>query len=265
VSFVLIVASVIAGQRLSAVASEKRLEAAVAQSKLKEQEAAQQQEKAAQLEIARQFTTLKQTYRLNLEVLSQIWLLEYVFGPRVLNVEQAEALLWKNRIKVIRGVVDEARRAGRGEQMETLLWEGALAFWLVSDGDFVEAEPLLQRNIAGWSSRLDADDEWLATLQAMAACAAVNRCVAEARDRVGKRPADADSELRSIQAALDQYSDHLDDGHTGTPVHLLVLRATEALHEPSLLNDSKRRDDAANGHAALQEVSPSKPTATRPK
>jgi hypothetical protein len=89
--------------------------------------------------------------------------------------------------------------------------------------------------------------------------------MAKAKDQQGKRSEEAELELQIIQAALDEYSDHLDGGHTGTPVHLLVLRATETLHDPSLLDDPKRRSDAAKWHAALLNVSPARPTATRPE
>lgn len=260
--FLMIGTSAIVGQRLSAIANQKRVEAAVTQSKLVQQGEAQQKEIAGRVELAKHLTSLKQTYRLNLEVLNQIWLLEYVFGPRVLNVEQAQSQLWQNRIKIIRGVVNEARRQGRGNQMETLLWEGALGFWLVSDGDYTEAEPLLTENIAKWSVRLDANDEWLTTLRAMAACAAVNRRVAQAA--TVKTTTGSDAELLQLQAALDAYSNQLDDGRTGTPVHLLVLRATAALHGPTLLNDPRRRDDAVKWHEALLKISPANPTATRP-
>jgi hypothetical protein len=243
---------------IGAVASRQRLNARIASLELEKK----QIQDDMRISLISGLTKLRDTYRLNTELLNQIWVLEYFFGPTLLNRADATADVWNKRIHTIRWLVKDARDHGRGDDMETLLWESALAFWLVCDGDYAESEPLLAANRERWSQRLAPVDEWLSQLQVLSACAVVNRQMAQttAKDAATLDPAELDAAI----AALNQADVQLTTDRAGTPIHMLVLDSLKRAYEPALRNDVQIHDALAIRYKALYDNKQKKPAKPSP-
>jgi predicted Ser/Thr protein kinase len=208
-------------------------------------------------------TKLRDDYRMNTELLNQIWALEHYFGPTVLDLRDPSAAIWGKRIDVIRWLVQDAHKNGRGDQMETLLWESALAFWLVCDGDHQQAEPLIEQNQRKWSARLDANDDWLAQLRALSQCAIVNRHAALAGLPGASLP--DRSELERAAADLHAIDERLSIDRAGTPMHMQVIDSLAEAYGPALMNDPVRHADLTQRYAALWDSRRKKPAGTASK
>jgi hypothetical protein len=70
-------------------------------------------------------------------------------------------------------MVDQLHAEGRAGQFECLIWESSLCFWLLRDGDGIEAKRRLQPLIAAWRKTFDSNDPWIALLEMYDACADV--------------------------------------------------------------------------------------------
>ena len=123
--------------------------------------------------------------------------------------------------------------AGQGvSALQTLLWETALGFWLVGEGQPAEAEPLLDGNLDRWRGLLDPKDPWLKQVEAMKDCATVARAGnGESFDRL---------DLISLEPRLVLQERRLNSHEPGSPLHYLVLTHLQTLYGPDLLNQPDR-------------------------
>ncbi len=238
---VLVLAGAATLQYWMSVAAEHRMQAAIAQLEVQHKE---ERERAIQLLVTRVTRTLGELghdYRLATEGIIKVWLLEYVFGSKLLDIADAGPELWKSRISLLRNAVRTFHEQGRAEHMETAMWESALAFWLVSDKDYKEAEPLLRANIAKWE-RAFPQDPWIEHLRAMAAAAVVNRFLVQTEAGAHARHwQEAEwKELQEAEARLLAVCEGLPEDHRGTPFHLLALRSLKDLYSPQLLDQPQR-------------------------
>lgn len=205
---------------------------AVAQVRLGEEERWRQHESSMLTSIANSMKAMKTDYRLNTDLLSQIWVFEYLFGPTVLDLPDFQATLWKHRIHNIRNLVNAARERGESDYLETLQWETALAFWLVRDKDYIEAEPLLVGLRDKLAARLLPGDPWFDGIQAMALCAKVNRFAATPQEQPDERRR---ADLLGVESELRVVGDRIAARSKGTPMHILVIDGLIDLQGPSLL------------------------------
>ncbi|MHC4415541.1 MAG: serine/threonine-protein kinase [Planctomycetota bacterium] len=245
---VLLLASGASLLHLASVARERRFDAAIAEARL------EQEEKYREIfrENLKEFIArLKEAGERGLEheVLPQIWLAEWLFGPTVLGEGPQRFELWEIRKQVVRDLVEEAKAAGRDHDFQTLQWESALGFWLVNDGEYREAEALLAENYAKWQAILDPDDPWLVHIQAMRACVGVSR----ASDQDAKPPRPSPQDLSRIAFALEQAQQMLSADAPGSPLHHLVLGRMERLYEPDLLDRPLRLSEVSEHIRALTE------------
>ena len=134
--------------------------------------------------------------------------------------------LWKLRIQVVGDLLDKARARGGQDSFHTLLWESALAFWLINDGRYAEAEQLLPDNSAKWGAILDPADLWLLHLRGMQACLTVGLAESDDLDR-------AASTLEQVESSLSV------DEH-GSGLHRLVLTHLLKVYGPTLLDRPQR-------------------------
>ena len=170
----------------------------------------------------------------NDEVLFQVWLLDWLYGPTALGEGPDKMQIWNRRLGAIRGLLVEAKAKEPSPGIQTLTWQFALAFWLVCDGDYLESEPLLRENIAGWNAILvNHDDFMLKDVTTLTACAAVNRY----RDAGG-----SPTEMSATFEKLGEAAADLQDREPGTPLHRLVLKSAVALSDPALLDDAAAHD-----------------------
>jgi serine/threonine protein kinase len=241
-SVAIIIALAITGSAVAlhfaSVARENALAAALAQMQADQEEALRLRSKALANQFAQSLMVLRE-YRISTEALLTVWALEYIYGPEVLGLTAEREQLWKARIVNLRHLVASARAEGRGDELETLLWESALAFWLVNAKDHEEAEPLLEQNILKWNRRLMPGDRWLNDLKAMRTAASVNRLAAFGRER--QLSADELAEAARCDTALREACGKIPSDHLGTPIHYLILNALSDLCAEELLNQPDRR------------------------
>ncbi len=161
------------------------------------------------------------------QVLPQIWLHEWLFGPEIFGKGDHGLGLWELRIQIIGDLLDKARARGGQDSFHTLLWESALSFWLINDGRYAEAKQLLADNSAKWGAILDPADLWLLHLRGMQACLTVG--LAESDD------------LARAASTLEQVESVLSVDEHGSGLHRLVLTHLLKVYGPTLLDRPQRR------------------------
>lgn len=184
----------------------------------------------AQGEVARFHGMLKflKRDRLDQELLPMIMAWEWLEGPTILGPPGDRSQLWQDRVAVVRNLVDENRRAGRADDFETLLWETALGFWLLSDGDAAEAESRLADVDARWHDLLGPDDRWARQVHLLRTSATVKRLLTDRAPPLP--PDDRRAELERAAAALASQADAFKGRSAGGPMHRLVLKIMIDLH-----------------------------------
>jgi serine/threonine protein kinase len=200
--------------------------------------------------VRRQFTAELTTYMVDFdllveggelpnELLSNLWLVEWLYGTTTLGQGLDRRDVWNRRIDVIRQYVDKAIDDGRADHLDTLIWETALAFWLIRNGAYDEAEQHLDRVRGVWARIIPSSDPWLADLAAMDSSLVVFRTAsAEHVER------DELNELRIDHSPrLQRAARRFDRTHRGSPVHRMVLDALVDLYGPRLLDDDERVDE----------------------
>ena len=215
----------------SAVARQQRFENAVTAVKLDQEEKDRAQWRQ---NLAAFVARLQEVHAKGLahEVLPSIWIEEWLFGPTVLGDGPGRFELWDLRMEVIGDLVDRYRSEAGVSALQTLLWETALGFWLVGEGQPAEAEPLLDGNLDRWRGLLDPKDPWLKQVEAMKDCATVARAGnGESFDRL---------DLISLEPRLVLQERRLNSHEPGSPLHYLVLTHLQTLYGPDLLNQPDR-------------------------
>ncbi len=248
IMLMILVGSGVAVLHFSAVARQGRLDALLAQ-----------QEQEIEKSLREEYLGLLRKYLVDVkqmvasgeseEVLMQIWYMEWLYGPSTLGEGPDKLELWRHRLAAVRQLLAESRAKETSPGLETQTWEFALAFWLVCDGDYHEAEPLLRDNLAGWRSLLtNPDDQMLQDVATVTACAAVNRY----RDQGG-----APAEMATTLEFLQEAARVLHNRHSGSPLHRLVLESGVALSGPTLLDDAVAHDEFSRNLEALDPESES--------
>lgn len=184
--------------------------------------------------------------RLSHDLLPAIMAMEWVEGDTVLGNAFERPQLWAERIRTVRAIIDAETSAGRGDQFAPLLWKSALGLWLTNDGNYAEAEPVLDEALAGWRARLQPTDRWLAQLSLIRDAASVKRLAA----RAGQLTDAERAELEPLAARLTVGEKTFEDQHD-SPVHRAVAVAIAELTGPSLLN---RPDDRARYEAVVKAI-----------
>ena len=244
-----IVAGAIVALRFNAIANANAIEAARAQSEIEKKDAIEKQRQAVANELRTTLRTSMGQHKFATDALAFIWALEYLYGPKALAWPDQSRDLWKDRVANIRVLVQTAHAEGRADDIETLLWESALAFWLVSGNDYSEAEPLLASNIERWSPRLAPNDRWLVDLRTMQLCAKVNRYAALRNQGGVDSPENA--ELRRLHDELLAVCQQTPENRRGEPMHLLIIHRMMDLCSPSMLNDAERMKSLEEAYKVL--------------
>jgi len=231
----------------SSVARAEALEAR-ANAELVEAERAWKKRSSQNLDdLIAAFLDVKQT-GLAGEVLTSLWMLEWVQGPTVLNKQEDLPKLWSVRMETVEGLLEERRAEGGPESFDTLQYEALLAFWHLQNDDHLKAEPLINHSLGAWRDRLNPDDPWLKDLEVIRDCAAVDRHLAEHAGRpLSGPPRERALELeRSLRSNFTRLADRGD----GAQLRLLIIKRLQKLYAPAALangawlewaNEHKRR------------------------
>jgi hypothetical protein len=170
------------------------------------------------------------------DILLMLTTLESMFGSKVFATPENRAYFWRERISAIRTLVDDATKAGRGSDFETLGWQGLLGLWLLNDNQIEEAEQVLNDNAYRWAARETAEDLWPKQIRLLAASAAVARldaAAAKSQLQPGER-----EELVSLEKLLKTEGAIFPDRYANSPIRRPVLIALTKIYCPNLLNDS---------------------------
>jgi serine/threonine protein kinase len=190
--------------------------------------------KAAGVEISRRMRGyVAEGDRPSTEILAGVWFMEDVLGTKIFGPPGRRTDAWLARVEAARQELDLARAHGRENDLEVRFMEAQLALWLVDDGDWVEAEPMLASNRDYWRSIL-ADDDWLDVVDALHAAAVVNRLAAEAKQD-GFTP-ERRAEAVEVEARFAAHRALFERILPGSPIHHVVLRSLASLYGPDLLN-----------------------------
>jgi len=246
----LLIGGSIAGVRLTKLAQDRKIEAAIAQVKLEEREQRQANAANTAKKMSDSVRVLGDDFRLKTEALLKIWVFEHMVGPEILGMPDEQRSLWKSRVAVFRSLVTDARQAGRDGELEPMLQSSLLAFFLVCDGDHEEAIPLLDANIARWSGVLADRDPWLDDLRSIRLAAEINR--------LNVSPKNSQAALSELEEQLQQAIDRQAADRAGTPLHFLLLKSQVTLYGSTLLNQPER---AASLQKALEVLIDNKPPA----
>lgn len=155
--------------------------------------------------------------------------IETIVGPALAG-EADVPDMWRSRINRIRDLLASAKAQGRENELEPMLWETVLGYWLVRSGKVDEAEPMLQSNRERWARRVDPGDPWLREIDAILGCASARRAM-NSRDH--EKMSRAAAALESIMAAGPGWKD-------GKLVRHLVALTQADLYAPEGLDDPGR-------------------------
>jgi hypothetical protein len=207
-------------------------------------ERAQDQLKVEQ-QTRRQFANMLDTTVKALSVAGSVddWLpimtiLETAFGPSLGGAAGAD--IWTPRINHAREFIERARTDGRAEELEPMLWEVVLGYWLLRAERPGEAEDVLATSRVHWGKRATADDPWIRAVDAMLACAKARRAL-QTKEQL--------SEAAQLLDAVPLQTDHWTLGRS---VKYLVLSTQTDLYGPEALNQPKRAKQAAKEMKALK-------------
>ena len=142
------------------------------------------------------------------------------------------------RIDVVRDLLNDARARGDADHFQTLLWESALGFWLIKDGEYGEAEDLLAASYTKCRAILDPADSWLVHLRSMRDCALVGRIAGE--NGPARISPDTLRELHNAEASIEAAERLLNEAAPASALHRLVLDHLQLLYGPDVLNDQQR-------------------------
>jgi len=165
--------------KASALARENQQLAQVERAKL---EATQEWKKKAADQLTRMLIGLGSAKNngLEAEVLTSLWVLEWVHGPMLLETPDLLDRVWKSRIEVLERARKRLGAGGQSESVASQLMVPSLAIWYLRSGQANEAEKLLASSETFWRSRTDASDPWLRDLQAMSCVARLTRLMIHA-------------------------------------------------------------------------------------
>jgi hypothetical protein len=201
-------------ERQTAEAQRKSLEAQIAQAELDRKSAVDAERQRILDALSMRLPTIKDDRRFLTDMLMQVWVYEFVYGPKALGDPLAAKQMWSVRVNAIRNMLTQREASGEGDTLESTLWRYALAFWLVSDHDHAEATPHIERVHAAWSRSLTASDPWLRDLQTLRTCAEVNQTLAD-----GAMP----SRLSDLEKRLLHHEEAIRIAYPRSPLHYLVL------------------------------------------
>lgn len=199
----------------------------------------------AYLEKFRQDLKSATKERVSANFLTNIWLMEWIHGPTVLgDVEATDRYeLWRIRTEVVRRLIRDAQARGEADSLQTLMWESALAFWMIKDGNYTEAGPLLNSNAERWRSLLSRDDPWLRDLRALQMCVVVDR-LADSTPESGKNW-HTDAELANAASILNEAELSAANSDSTSAFRRTLLDKLHILYGPKLLDDPTRLAEIA--------------------
>lgn len=219
-------------------ADRKAVDARIAQMKADEEQKVTAMRQQLGAFVTAAIVDIKKDERFVTDMLMQAWVLEYLFGPKVLGDVNMARQVWSNRIAAVQQLLEQRRQRGLGESIESLMWESALMFWVVSDGDHARALPILDQSIARWRKVAQPNDPWISELEILRQCALASRACDPSAG--WDDPAEREVALRDVAGMLEAAAVMLAESHPRSPMHFLVLNRLVDVYATHSLNDARR-------------------------
>lgn len=178
------------------------------------------------------------------EHLAFIWTLEWLGA----YADLIDPAMWRERMReqrtqAVQKLIDDARRCGRGEDLETMLWELSVAFWRLTDKQpHAEAEAELGSLRLRLVEHVRPGDAILHQVDAMLAAATVKRHSIPAFNSGKRAPEAALRQVEVAERVLLAKLEVLGGDRPGSPVHLIILKALEFAYRPHLLDRPQERE-----------------------
>jgi len=131
------------------------------------------------------------------------------------------------RTSTVRRMVDEANAEGRGTDIDVLMLETMLGYWLIRAGDPREAEEILARNTESWASYCSPEDDWLTQVRALRTCAWVARSVPGGEQSTDSEP--SFGRFEDVRSQLIASLSMFESDRRGSGFHQLVLESLAKL------------------------------------
>jgi hypothetical protein len=168
-----------------------------------------------------------------------LWHMEAVSAATFIGRKQFDQLAWTFRIESLTNQVNDLLAEGRGQEVDTMMREFLLAFWLVSDDELHPGtHEVIQRNRERWCTIVTPQDPVLAAIDMIEAANTVK--VQWFTTRSDPSFAPDKNRLRSAAAILERFVLTLPEREIDSPMHRLALRALQKNWGDRLLRDSKR-------------------------
>ncbi len=145
---------------------------------------------------------------------------ETILGPELTENSEQWAALRSERIERLRSFANERAAAGKSKDLEALLWETMVGFFLLRDERPDEAIEVLTQNRAALAAKLDPDDSYLTMIDQMLACARITRAAAMPRER--RQDPAVLAEVRAAVDVLERTEPLLRGRRSGDALHELV-------------------------------------------
>lgn len=160
---------------------------------------------------------------------------ESITGPFLFDTSSKE-MLWKDRIRVALSIIERAKKEGRLNCIETLLWSDCMAMWLLnSPGQGETAAVVLDKFTPYWDHILKPNDPWIDVRHTLRTCAQV-QSLDETAEKGQLTPAQRATlpELnRQLDADETKYISPIEHG----ALRQLILATKVTIYGPRLLND----------------------------
>jgi hypothetical protein len=164
--------------------------------------------------------------------------LETMFGPALEDAGGPD--IWTPRIGAARDLLARAKAAGRENELEPMMWETVLAYWLLRADQPEDAREVLLVSQARWRERFNPGEAWMRDLDAMLACSNAKLALQNHADLAA-----AAAELEALQLNSDHW-------HVGRTIQRMVLATQIDLYGQEALNLPSKGKAAAKKLKALQ-------------
>ena len=103
--------------------------------------------------------------------------IEAMLGPVVLGIDDEHHSVWQDRIDSVRYLIADADRSGRRGDLEPMMWQALLGYWLIRANRYSSALHEIDVALEVLSARLSASDRFLADLRVLRAVAALGEAI----------------------------------------------------------------------------------------
>jgi hypothetical protein len=227
--------------KAGALARENEQLAQVERAKL---EATQEWKKKAADQLTRMLIGLGSAKHngLEAEVLTSLWVLEWVHGPMLLETPDLLDRVWKSRIEVLERARKRLKRSGETDSVTSQLIVPSLAIWYLRAGQASEAEKLLASSEEFWRSKTDENDPWLRDLHAMSSVARLMRLMNHASASGAALQASEHGAILDEVDRLQAWAAVYASAKLAGPIPSLVRDTLAKVKESGLLRPATTRD-----------------------